>query len=138
MTTHTFDFATKCTIFRDLAQALVFFHHKIGLMHRDIKPLNLGIRCYSDPSAFLLDLDTVTTLLNDSHFIGTRRRLAPEVLAQKHPLLRKCMPDAEDGYHNHCRPLGAGSLHIRNRKGRIPSMEYALGRPILPGTGSGL
>ncbi|KAL8996202.1 MAG: hypothetical protein Q9169_004224 [Polycauliona sp. 2 TL-2023] len=112
MKTHTFDFAAKCGIFRDVVLALVYLHHELGMMHRDIKPQNIGVMCYNNPWAFVLHLDTLTRSREVGGLVGSRAWIAPEVLAREYELLKENMPEGHNGLYNRSVDLWALGLCI--------------------------
>lgn len=53
-------------------------------MHRDIKPLNLGVVALNPPRAVIFDLDAATyDRESRDHYVGTLGYLAPEMVALK-------------------------------------------------------
>ncbi len=53
-------------------------------MHRDIKPLNLGVLSFNPPRGVILDLDAATTEeTSEDHMQGTVSYLAPEIIELK-------------------------------------------------------
>lgn len=65
-------------------RGLVYLHDSKGIMHRDIKPNNLGVLSFSLFRGVILDLDGATTeTLSDDHKQGTISYLAPEIIDLK-------------------------------------------------------
>ncbi|KAL8755487.1 MAG: hypothetical protein Q9199_003597 [Rusavskia elegans] len=110
MGTHSFDFAAKCNIFRDCTGALDYLHDNMGMMHRDIKPQNIGIRDYKNPSGFIFDLDTIIKADEAFRYVGTPAWMAPEVLALEYPHVLDHLPGKIDRCYHHSVDLWALGL----------------------------
>ncbi|MCJ1243493.1 hypothetical protein MMC30_000690 [Trapelia coarctata] len=77
-------FATQVTLFRQYLNGLSFLHDEKGVMHRDIKPNNLGVVTLNPPVGVILDLDSATRQeTSTDHGQGTLGYLAPEIVALK-------------------------------------------------------
>jgi len=76
--------ATQVTLFRQYLDGLSFLHEEKGVMHRDIKPNNLGIVGLVSPRAVIFDLDSATCdATSTDHSQGCLSYLAPEIVALK-------------------------------------------------------
>ncbi|KAK4998431.1 hypothetical protein LTR66_002331 [Elasticomyces elasticus] len=62
----------------------IAYLHDHGIMHRDVKPDNIGISLVPEPRAVVLDLGhAIHARTSSDHMAGTVRYLAPEVIALK-------------------------------------------------------
>lgn len=75
---HEIDFPTIVILLLDCFCGLAWLHEK-GIIHRDIKTGNIGITAFSDPHAFLLDLDLAIKAVEASKPVGTVYFWAPEI-----------------------------------------------------------
>ena len=74
----------QITFLIEYLRGLEYLHDRKGIMHRDIKPNNLGVLSFSQLKGVILDLDGATTeTLSDDHKQGTISYLAPEVIDLK-------------------------------------------------------
>ncbi|KAI9881283.1 MAG: hypothetical protein M1830_005569 [Pleopsidium flavum] len=77
-------FTTQVTLFCQYLDGLSFLHEVKGIMHRDIKPNNLGVVDLVCPRAVIFDLDSATRdETSRDHFQGSLSYLAPEIVALK-------------------------------------------------------
>ena len=77
------DILTQITLMTDYLTGLACLHGK-GVMHRDIKPNNLGVVSLAPPKGVILDLDGATRgKSSDDHLQGTIPFLAPEIIRLK-------------------------------------------------------
>ena len=77
------DTLAMATLCRDYLAGLKFLHQK-GIMHRDVKPANLGVSSLRSPKGIVLDLDSATNEpMSQNHMEGTPAFLAPEVVSLK-------------------------------------------------------
>ncbi|MCJ1465106.1 hypothetical protein MMC07_003722 [Pseudocyphellaria aurata] len=77
------DISAQYTLLRDFLEGLRYLHDDKGIMHRDVKPANLGV-IFTPLRGVLLDLDAATrkaTSFNHGH--GTLSYLAPEIIVIK-------------------------------------------------------
>ena len=75
---------TQVSLFREYLAGLAFLHEEKGVMHRDIKPNNLGVVGLTPPRGVIFDLDSATRdEASMDHLKGTLSYLAPEVVALK-------------------------------------------------------
>lgn len=74
----------QIALFRQFSEALAFLHDEKGVMHRDIKPRNLGILSLHPPAGIIFDFDSATREeISVDHMQGTISYLAPEIVALK-------------------------------------------------------
>ncbi|KAL9121888.1 MAG: hypothetical protein Q9187_001555 [Circinaria calcarea] len=79
-----FTFVAQVSLFREYLTGLAFLHEEKGVMHRDIKPINLGVVGMTPPRGVIFDLDSATRdETSTDHFQGTLSYLAPEIVALK-------------------------------------------------------
>lgn len=79
-----FTFVAQVSLFREYLTGLAFLHEENGIMHRDIKPINLGVVGMTPPRGIIFDLDSATQdETSRDHFQGTLSYLAPEIVALK-------------------------------------------------------
>ena len=84
MKSYVLTIAAQVALLIEYLRGLVHLHDSKGIMHRDIKPNNLGVLSFSPFNGVILDLDAATTeTLSDDHKEGTISYLAPEVIDLK-------------------------------------------------------
>ena len=84
MKTYVLNLPAQITLLVEYLRGLVYLHEGKGIMHRDIKPNNLGVLSYGLLRGVILDLDSATTeTLSDDDRQGTIAYLAPEVIELK-------------------------------------------------------
>ena len=92
METYALNLPAQIALLIEYLRGLVYLHESKGIMHRDIKPNNLGVLSFSLFKGVILDLDSATTeTLSDDDRQGTIAYLAPEVIDLK-------METTTDGY----------------------------------------
>lgn len=65
----------------DYLRAVSYLHDEKKVMHRDIKPLNLGVATLNPPTGVIFDFDSVTLAqTSNNHMHGTVCFLAPEIV----------------------------------------------------------
>ena len=73
----------RVTLAKQYIEGLVWIHQN-GIMHRDLKPQNLGLKSVNPPGALIFDFGHATFEKSSTdHTKGTIWYLAPEVLALK-------------------------------------------------------
>ena len=78
-----FDHESRLIASFQAMQGLAWLHGH-SIMHRDIKPLNIGLKSRSPVHAILFDLGAATSNLpSDDHMVGTISYLAPEIMDLK-------------------------------------------------------
>ena len=78
------DISAQSALLVDYLEGLTYLHDQKGVMHRDIKPNNLGVVSFDPPRGILLDLDSaIRAEKSTDHMQGTVMYLAPEVIAIK-------------------------------------------------------
>ena len=84
MKTYTLNIPAQIALLIEYLRGLVYLHENKGIMHRDIKPNNLGVLSFSLFKGVILDLDSATaeTLSYDDRQ-GTITYLAPEIIDLK-------------------------------------------------------
>ena len=81
---HHSDISAQISLLFDYLKGLTYLHEQKGVMHRDIKPNNLGIIIFNPPQGIILDLDSATrSETSEDHMQGTISYLAPEIMALK-------------------------------------------------------
>ena len=84
METYSLNLPAQIALLIEYLRGLVYLHESKGIMHRDIKPNNLGVLSFSLFKGVILDLDSATTeTLSDDDRQGTLAYLAPEVIDLK-------------------------------------------------------
>ena len=84
MKTYALNIPAQIALLIEYLRGLVYLHDNKGIMHRDIKPNNLGVLSFSLLKGVILDLDSATTeTLSDDDRQGTVAYLAPEVIDLK-------------------------------------------------------
>ena len=81
---HTLNLAAQIALLMDYLRGLIYLHDEKGIMHRDIKPDNLGLLTLCPPRGIILDLDSATSeeTSNDAGH-GTVSYQAPEIINLK-------------------------------------------------------
>ena len=83
---HTLNLPAQIALLMDYLRGLIYLHDEKGIMHRDIKPDNLGLRTLCPPRGIILDLDSATseeTSGDPGH--GTVPYQAPEIINLRLP-----------------------------------------------------
>lgn len=71
-------------LFECFLSGLAFLHDEKRVMHRDIKPGNLGVVSLDPPHGILLDMDlAIRSETSSDHMEGSTPYLAPEIIAWK-------------------------------------------------------
>ena len=86
--THNINLPAQIALLMDYLRGLAYLHDQKGIMHRDIKPDNLGILSLCPPKGIILDLDAATseeTSLDDGQ--GTVPYQAPEIINLRFPAI---------------------------------------------------
>ncbi len=82
--TYDMSLSAQIALLVDYLQGLTYLHDVKEIMHRDIKPLNLGVLSFNPPRGVILDLDAATSEeTSDDHMQGTVSYLAPEIIKLK-------------------------------------------------------
>lgn len=110
--------------------------HKCGIMHRDIKPLNMGMKSISPPEAMIFDFGHGTAKQTSTdHYKGTIAYLAPEVLDLKFHKSDIPYNNAADvwamgisAYQMMCRKKWRGLNMVKDEQKRI--CDYTLDRLV--------
>ena len=73
--------STQLVLMHDYLKALTYLHEEKKVMHRDIKPLNLGVSSLNPPTGVVFDFDSATLdPTSNNHMHGTISFLAPEIV----------------------------------------------------------
>ena len=86
--THNINLPAQVALLMDYLRGLAYLHDQKGIMHRDLKPDNLGILSLCPPRGIILDLDAATSEeTSDDEGQGTVPYQAPETINLRLPAI---------------------------------------------------
>lgn len=85
---HKLNLPAQIALLKDYLRGLAYLHDEKGIMHRDIKPDNLGLLSLCPPKGIILDLDAATSEeTSDDPTQGTVPYQAPEIINLRLPAI---------------------------------------------------